>query len=148
MAVYVLATSVLFQRGSGDSKDPDGGAELVDEDPRGHARDRDAPWPVRRGGVALRIYNWSLSVALLVHFAASFVLHACASARSASIEEQALVSGLDVLARPRFWFESFQNWQSEFLSIAALVVFTIFLRQRGSLESKPVHFAHGRTGRE
>jgi hypothetical protein len=47
----------------------------------------------------------------------------------------------------RFWFESFQNWQSEFLSLGAMVVGTIFLRQHGSAESKPVHAAHSDTGR-
>jgi hypothetical protein len=48
---------------------------------------------------------------------------------------------------PRFWFESFQNWQSEFLSLAAMVVGTIFLRQHGSAESKPVHAPHAETGK-
>ena len=47
----------------------------------------------------------------------------------------------------RFWFESFQNWQSEFLSLAAMVIGTIYLRQRGSAESKPVYIAHEETGR-
>jgi hypothetical protein len=54
---------------------------------------------------------------------------------------------LTYMHSPRFWFESFQNWQSEFLSLAAMVVGTIFLRQHGSGESKPVHAPHSETGR-
>jgi hypothetical protein len=52
------------------------------------------------------------------------------------------------MATSRFWFESFQNWQSEFLSLWAMVVFTIFLRQRGSKESKPVATPHSESGDE
>ena len=51
-----------------------------------------------------------------------------------------------VLGTSQFWFESFQNWQSEFLSVGVIVVFSIFLRQKGSPESKPVHYPHRRTG--
>jgi Domain of unknown function (DUF6766) len=47
---------------------------------------------------------------------------------------------------PEFWYESFQNWQSEFLSIGTLVVLGIFLRERGSPESKPVYAPHSQTG--
>ena len=53
----------------------------------------------------------------------------------------------DYLVSPRFWFESFQNWQSEFLAIAAIVWLAVYLRQRWSPESKPVHAAHDETGR-
>ena len=68
------------------------------------------------------------------------------------VEDQAAhgepgVTTLQYMATSRFWFESFQNWQSEFLSIAAMVVGTIFLRQRGSAESKSVHAAHAETGK-
>jgi hypothetical protein len=53
-----------------------------------------------------------------------------------------------ITLRPRgFWFESFQNWQSEFLAIAAMVWLAVYLRQRWSPESKPVHAAHDETGR-
>lgn len=151
MAAYVLLTIALFQRGSGDSKDPDGRAESVDEDPREHAHDPGVPWPVRRGGLVLRLYSASLSLALAALFAASFVLHLCASMRHAR-ENPGIdgppASAWAMLGRAQFWFESFQNWQSEFLSIGVLVVFSIFLRQKGSPESKPVHFPHARTGKE
>ena len=58
------------------------------------------------------------------------------------------LSAVQYAGTSRFWFESFQNWQSEFLAIAAMVVFSIFLRQRGSPESKPVDSPHDQTGSE
>jgi len=149
MAAYVVLTSFLFQRGSAESKDPDA-SEKVDEDPARHRRDPDAPWPVRRGGIALRLYEHSLSVALILLFVASFALHATAGARR--INEELVSHGkpaitlTEYVGGAEFWFESFQNWQSEFLSVAVLVVLSIYLRQLGSPESKPVHAPHHATG--
>ncbi len=149
MGTYVLLTVFLYQRGSSESKDPDS-EEAVDEDARS-ARDRpDVPWPVRQGGVALKLYENSLGLALLLLFVVSFFLHAAGGARSFSEEELAhggsRVSMLHYLTTSQFWFESFQNWQSEFLSVLAIVVLSIFLRQHGSPESKPVAAAHMDTG--
>jgi hypothetical protein len=82
----------------------------------------------------------------------SFLLHAAGGARV--YNEEALAHGsapmtvLEYLASSQFWFESFQNWQSEFLSLVAMVVLSIFLRQRGSPESKPVDAPHSQTGSE
>lgn len=142
MGMYVLLTVFLYQAGSPVSKrreDP----EEVDAVSRGHA---DVPWPVRRGGVALRIYEHSLTLALLGLFAASLVLHAVGGARDATERAAARGEGpitvVDYLGSAKFWFESMQNWQSEFLSIGVLVVLTIFLRQRGSPESRPVDPPH------
>ncbi len=94
----------------------------------------------------LQIYERSLFLALFGLFAFSFALHAAAGARAFSAEQVRHgglpVSALGYLATSRFWFESFQNWQSEFLSVAALVLLGIVLRQRGSPESKPVDAAH------
>ncbi len=149
MGVYVLLTAYLFQKGSAESRDPDGEAE-ADVDPRDAGERAAAPWPVRRGGVVLKLYENSLALALLALFALSFVLHAAGGARAYSEEQQAhggaAVSLLGYLATARFWFESLQNWQSEFLSIAVLVVLSIFLRQRDSPESKKVAAPHGATG--
>ena len=149
IGVYVLFTAFLYQRGSAESKDPDK-REAVDEDPRQHLRDPEAPWPVRRGGVALKLYEHSLSLALFLLFLASFALHAWGGAREYSEERVAhggeAVSTLGFVRMSRFWFESFQNWQSEFLAVASLAWLSIFLRQRGSPESKPVAALHGETG--
>ncbi len=95
----------------------------------------------------------SLSLAFLLFFLISIMLHAVAGAGVYN-EEQAVhaqpanLSFLQYAGTSRFWFESFQNWQSEFLALAAMVVFSIFLRQRGSPESKPVDSPHGQTGSE
>jgi len=149
MGVYVLLTAMLHQKGSAESKDLDG-KDPVDEDPRQAADKQHAPWPVRYGGITLRLYEHSLSISLLMLFVVSFLLHAAGGARVYS-EEQLLhggeaVSMLGYLETSQFWFESFQNWQSEFLSIAVVVVLSIFLRERGSPESKPVAAPHEQTG--
>jgi uncharacterized protein DUF6766 len=146
---YVFLTAVLYQKGSAESKKLDE-AEPVDRDPRA-SRDRpDAPWPVRRGGIVLKIYENSLSLAFLSLFLMAITLHAVSGARAYSQEQidhgQPPVSTLEYAGSSRFWFESFQNWQSEFLSIALVVVLSIFLRQRGSPESKPVDSPHSETG--
>ena len=149
MGCYVVFTIWFLQRGSSESKDPDSDA-AVDEDPRDHRNDPDAPWPVRRGGLALRLYQHSLSSALLGLFVLSLALHAWGGARAYSEEQEQhggrAVSVPAYVTTSRFWEEAFQNWQSEFLSIGMLLVLSIRLRDRGSPESKPVHAAHAATG--
>jgi hypothetical protein len=150
MAVFVLLTTCLVQKGSPESRRP-GVKELVDADPRDFADDPDAPWPVRRGGWVLRVYENSLGLAFLLLFAVSWVGHGLGG--FAEYAEEAVSHGqsapelLDYLTSARFWFESLQNWQSEFLAIAAMVWLAVYLRQRHSPESKPVHAPHDETGR-
>jgi len=150
MGMYVVLTVRLRQRGSAESK-PFDEHVLQDDDPRDHRRDPDAPWPVRRGGIALAVYQRSLSLALLAMFLTSFLLHAATGSRVYNDEQAASgvadhVTTWSYLFRAQFWFESLQNWQSEFLAVAAIVVLTIFLRQHGSPESKPVHAPNSATG--
>lgn len=147
---YVILTAMLFQKGSSESKDPDK-AEPVDREPRVSRSKRDVPWPVRRGGFILKLYENSLSLAFLLFFLVSIALHAVAGAAEYNDEqaahgEQSNYSAIQYAGTSRFWFESFQNWQSEFLAIASMVVLSIFLRQRGSPESKPVSSPHSETG--
>ena len=150
MAAYVILTVFLFQKGSSESKEP-GRIERVDVIPEDAADRPDAPYPVRRGGWMLSLYQYSLSIAFLLLFAASFVLHAVGGA--SDYNQQMMEHGggtpitvMEYMATSRFWFESFQNWQSEFLSIGLMVVLSIYLRQKGSPESKPVDAAHSETG--
>lgn len=149
MGFYVVLTSFLFQRGSSESKDPDA-AEEVDEDPAKKSRNKSAPWPVRAGGLWLWLYSYSLGIVLAGLFLVSFVAHWLASAAAAN--EEAALHGeapatlVDHLFSAPLWFESLQNWQSEFLSTAVIVVLSIFLRFRGSPESKPVAAPHAKTG--
>jgi hypothetical protein len=149
MAMYVVLTAVLIQKGSSESKKGDG-SDPQDEDPRKHQNDPNAPLPVRKGGLALHLYEHSLSIALFALFLISFFLHAAGGAKEYSAEQVAHggseVRILEYLTTSQFWFESLQNWQSEFLSVLAIVVLSIFLRQRGSPESKPVHAPHLATG--
>jgi hypothetical protein len=147
MAAYVVFTTFLFQRGSAESKKI-GEPEAVDRDPRLARDKRSSPYPVRRGGLLLGIYENSLSLAFLALFAASFALHAVGSARDFREEHHQSVSVWQHLRGSEFWFESLQNWQSEFLAIGSMVVLSIFLRQRGSPESKPVDAPHRATGSE
>lgn len=145
MWALVLLTVWLRQKGAADSKEVDEGARRGESEPR-----QGAPWPVRRGGWLRRLYEHSLSLALLGLFALSFVLHAIGGRAEFNQELEhygrASVSLFGYLASSRFWFESFQNWQSEFLSVGLLLVFSIFLREKGSPESKPVNAPHLKTG--
>jgi hypothetical protein len=149
MFVYVVFTIFLFQKGSAESKDPEKSDE-VDRDPRGATERRDAPAPVKRGAWMLKLYEHSLSLAFLVMFLISFALHGVGGVRAHN--EQLIQHGdppislAHYFVTSQFWFESLQNWQSEFLAIWCMVVLTIFLRQRGSPESKPVDAPHSQTG--
>jgi hypothetical protein len=149
MSIYVLLTAYLFQRGSSESKSLEG-ENPQDEDPRRHRRDPDAPWPVRRGGWVLRLYEYSLSLAFVTLFLLSVALHGWSGCRLYNEEQTALgeppIGFLEYLGTSRFWFESLQNWQSEFLAVASIVLLSIFLRHRGSPESKPVAAPHWQTG--
>jgi len=151
MFAFVVLTTFLYQKGSAESKKLDE-AEAVDRDPRKSKHKKDAPWPVRRGGFVLWLYERSLSLAFLLLFLLSFMLHAIGGAEGYNQEQLAhggqVISTATYLGTSRFWFEAFQNWQSEFLAIGAMVVLTIFLRQRGAPESKPVDSPHSQTGHE
>ena len=106
--------------------------------------------PVRRGGWILRLYENSLGLAFVLLFLFAWVGHALGGFAEYAADQvthgQPRPDLIGYLTSARFWFESFQNWQSEFLSLAAMVVGTIYLRQRGSAESKPVHAPHSATG--
>jgi hypothetical protein len=146
MALFVVLTMSLYQKGSSESKKFE--PEEVDREPS--ARRKKVPWPVKKGGIILKIYSNSLSIALFILFILSFTIHLYGSLKDEN--EKLLIKGLapqhigDYISSPRFWFESFQNWQSEFLSVFAIVVLSIFLRQKGSAQSKPVDAPHSETG--
>lgn len=149
MAMYVVLTVFLFQKGSSESK-PMGRDAPQDEDPRQAAIKKATPWPVKRGGAVLKLYEHSLSILLFLLFLASFSLHAVGGAEAYSQDQQShggpAVTVLQYIGTSRFWFESFQNWQSEFLAVAVLVGASVYLREKGSPESKPVAEPHYETG--
>jgi hypothetical protein len=148
MAAFVILSGILVQRGSAESKDPGRKGEEAAKTRKGAA----SPRPVHRGGLALAFYSHSLTIALAALFLFSFAVHAVGG-RAAFNEESALHGGPTVsfwqfLASSTFWFQSFQNWQSEFLSVGVLVVLSIFLREKGSSQSKRVGASHSETGSE
>jgi hypothetical protein len=149
MSAYVFLTSFLYQWGSAESKPLDK-SEAVDRDPRSSRNKKDVPWPVRRGGLVLKLYEHSLTLAFFLLFLISWALHAASGAREYSNNQLQHggdpVTFIEYIGTSQFWFESFQNWQSEFFSIGMMVVLSIFLRQRGSPESKPVDAPHHETG--
>jgi hypothetical protein len=149
MGAYVILTVFLYQKGSAESKKLQG-SELVDAEPR---NSKHAPWPVRVGGVVQKLYENSLSLAFLLLFLMSFWLHAVGGATVTC--EESLVHGerdcpsvVSYMGTSKFWSESFQNWQSEFLAVGSIVVLSVYLRQRGSPESKPVNTPNDKTGSE
>ena len=148
MSAYVVLTAFLFQKGSAESEDPDEGSRDGRLENARFAPN--APAAVRKGSVVRWLYAHSLGFALLILFAVSFILHWLFSARhaaeEAALHNQTAESFGAYLTSPQLWFESFQNWQSEFLSTAVLVVLSIWLRQKDSPESKPVGSSHQKTG--
>jgi len=148
MGTYVLLTAYLVQKGSPESK------PLRQKD-----RPEDKPENAKPGspklskatGLARTVYANSLSIVLLGLFGLSFAVHLLTGTAEYN-EERALeqqagpVTVWQFLGMPDFWFQSLQNWQSEFLAVGALVVLSIFLRQHGSPQSKPVTAPHHQTG--
>lgn len=147
MALFVLFTIFLKEKGSSESKSFDKDEE-VDREPDPDRKG--APWPVRKGGFALKIYKHSLTIALFLLFALSFAAHFYGSLKDQNVQNElkgkALETPSGYIADSRFWYESFQNWQSEFLSVFAIIVLSIYLRQQGSSQSKPVDAPHDQTG--
>ncbi|MCY7352238.1 MAG: hypothetical protein LH606_16490 [Cytophagaceae bacterium] len=148
MGLYVWLTVFLRQKGSSESKDLEE-KEKVDRKPS--ASRRGAPWPVKCGGWVLWLYKNSLSLALFVLFGLTFFLHAAGGVKQYNLQQELKgkaerLSMGEFMGTSEFWFQSFQNWQSEFLSILAIVVLSIFLRQQGSPQSKPVDASNEETG--
>jgi hypothetical protein len=152
MGMFVVLTCFLYQKGSPESKDPEDDADPVDNDPSLQRNRPGAPWPVRRGGVWLWLYSRSLSLTFFAMFAVSFYLHGRHGAREynddAREHGEPPVTTLGYMETSRFWFESLQNWQSEFLSLAGMVYLSVYMRQRGSAESKPVATPHQESGED
>jgi hypothetical protein len=141
MSAYVMLTATLFQRGSAESRNPDDPDRPNDELPAA---------PRGRKRVLSWLCSYSLGITLALLFMISFALHWWASLTATN--EEALRHGGEVqslggcLLDSQLWFESLQNWQSEFMSTAVLIVLSIFLRHKGSPESKPAGAANSETG--
>ncbi len=132
MGMYVVLTAYLVQKGSSESK-PIHHPSPQDADPYDSQDHADAPWPVRHGGWVLKIYQNSLSGMFFILFLGSLALHAAGGAKAYSADQVAHggtpVTLWEYLGTSQFWFESMQNWQSEFLAIAIMVGASVYLRR-------------------
>jgi hypothetical protein len=147
---FILATVWLVQKGSNESKPLDEMGRESDQRQRvkGYAQQNSPAW-AKVEGFRLWLYSNSLLLVMTAFFVASWLVQSF-SGWTAFNDEQAVhgeptVSWGTYVMDPRFWEETLQNWQSEFLAVGVMVVFTIYLRQRGSPESKPVGAPHDET---
>jgi len=145
MGLFIWFTVFLKQKGSSESKKI-GVKEEVDREPKNRTN---APWAIKKGGFILSVYKHSLSLSLLLLFLISFVLHWYGSNKDFNqinmLEGKDTESMYAYLSNSRLWFESFQNWQSEFLSVFAIIFLSIYLREFGSPQSKPVDAPYAET---
>lgn len=148
--LYILLTVWLVQRGSSESKPFDQAGQDDDRRQRmGAFVEPESPVPVRRGGWWARLYSVSLTAVMGTIFLVSWAAQAVAG--RVAFNEQRLRDQLDplslggYLASPDFWVRTLQNWQSELLAVGSMAIFAVFLRQRGSPESKPVGAPHSET---
>jgi hypothetical protein len=149
--LYIYATVWLLQRGSPESKDLDEAGTETDEEQRiGEHSRSDSPSWAATGGLRTALYSRSLIIVMGAIFLASWLAQSLAG--TASYNQQQLsqrqdpVPWLAYLATPDFWNRTLQNWQSEFLAVGSMAIFSVYLRQRGSPESKPVGASHQATG--
>ena len=149
-ALFIGVTVWLVQKGSNESKRLDRAGLESDEEQRvrRHAR-ADSPWLARAGGAWTRLYEHSLLLVMAFVFLASWTAQSLNNWRQFNEtrreHEEGTVSWGAYLLEADFWERTLQNWQSEFLAVGTIVVFSIYLRQRGSPESKPVGARHDET---
>ena len=149
--LFALATVWLVQRGSPESKQPgEEGLESDEQQKIGEHAPPDSPGWAKMRDWRTAVYSNSFLIAMTVIFAGSWLGQSTTSWTEFNNEQrahdQATVSWSEYLREPDFWEKSFQNWQSEFLAVGMMVIFSVYLRQRGSPESKPVGEPHDSTG--
>jgi hypothetical protein len=151
--LFMLATVWLIQRGSPESKPPDKAGREDEKEQRigEHAHPRSPRW-AREGGLKTAIYSNSLLIVMAVIFFGSWLAQSLTGWSDYNDNQlthhEHTVSWLGYVTSAEFWEATFQNWQSEFLAVGSFAVFAIYLRQRGSRESKPVGAPHESTGTE
>ena len=151
--LFMLATVWLLQRGSPESKPLDAaGREGAQKQKVGGHADASSPLWARFGDWRTTLYSNSLLIAMAIIFFGSWFAQSVTgwtdyNAEAADHGERA-ISWIGFIGSSTFWESTLQNWQSEFLAVGSFAVLTIYLRQRGSPESKPVGAAHRNTGVE
>jgi hypothetical protein len=149
--LYIFATVWLVQRGSSESKKPgEEGTESDEEQKIGRHAEKDSPRWAKTGDWRTAVFSRSLGLLMGALFLLTWVASSLAGWASFNSEQlaerQDPVSWLGYLGEADFWNRSFQNWQSEMLAVGSMAVFSVYLRQRGSPESKPVGVPHAETG--
>jgi Domain of unknown function (DUF6766) len=151
--LYILLTVWLIQRGSPESKEPGKSGSESDEDQMvgEHASDESPRW-ARMAGIPRRLYENSLVIVMLSIWLASWFAQSISGVTQYNTErlghQEDPVSWAEYLLKPDFWEKTLQNWQSEFLAVGSMAILAVYLRQRGSPESKPVGAPHHSTGTE
>jgi hypothetical protein len=151
--LFILTTVWLLQRGSPESKELDRAGRESDERQRvgPHATPRSPAW-AKVDGIRRTIYENSLLIVMAVIWVGSWFGQSVTGVSEYNTERldhhQLPVSWFDYLGRPDFWEKTLQNWQSEFLAVGSMAILAVYLRQRGSPESKPVGAPHETTGVE
>jgi hypothetical protein len=152
-SLYIFATIWLLQRGSPESKELDKAGRESDRAQKvgGFAGARSPLW-AKVGGFRTFLYSNSLLIVMLLIFFGSWFAQSVtgwSEFNSNQVEhQQSTVSWLTYVGSSDFWESTLQNWQSEFLAVGSMVIFSVYLRQRGSPESKPVGAPHDATGVE
>ena len=152
-ALFILATVWLIQRGSTESKEPgQEGGESDEEQKVGEHATKDSPRWARADGLARRIYENSLLLVMGAAWIGTWVAQALTGRVEYNSEQlEHLSEPLSLgqyLGSASFWERTLQNWQSEFLAVGSMAILAVYLRQRGSPESKPVGAPHDATGVE
>ena len=151
--LYIVGTVWLLQRGSPESKPLDKAGLESDEDQQvgSHAGPRSPRW-ARTGGLRTALYGNSLLIVMTTIWLGSWLAQSIAGASGYNADQldhqAATVSWLHYLGSSDFWDRTLQNWQSEFLAVGSMAILSVYLRQRGSPESKPVGAPHDATGVE
>jgi hypothetical protein len=151
--LYTFQTDWLLQKGSPESKSLDEVGLESDEDQKvGRYATEESPKWARTPGWRLSLFSNSLGLVMGLIFLASWVAQSVAGVAAYNEEQlgelQDPVSWAQYLREPDFWNRTLQNWQSELLAVASIAILAIYLRQRGSPQSKPVGAAHTTTGVE
>ena len=149
--LFILATIWLVQKGSNESKPlEDVGLESDAKQRIGAHAPRNAPRWAKAGGWRTLVYENSLLVVMTLLFAGAWFAQSVTAWRVFNEEQlehdEATVSWGTYVTEPDFWERTLQNWQSDFLAVGTMAIFTVYLRQRGSPESKPVGSPHSETG--
>jgi hypothetical protein len=151
--LYILLTVWLLQKGSPESKPLDEAGRESDEDQKvGPYAEAGSPRWASVGGWRTALYSRSLGLVMGVIFLGSWSAQFVAGRSAYNADQlqdlQEPLGWTGYLTAPDFWNRTFQNWQSEFLAVGSMVVLSIYLRERGSPESKPVGSSHDATGVE